>query len=199
MNDAAILTLAGALGIFRIAVFAVAAGVAVLALLDWIVRSRRVNPFGPLARFVRANVQPLWRPIEQQVVRRGGVPSHAPWWALGAVVVIGILTITLLEALLREVVLVTQAARGGGRSVVFLIVGWAFTLLNVALIVRVLSSWFRLSPWSRWIRWSYTLTEPILRPLRAIVPNFGMVDITPLVAWLLLGLLRGLVFRLGSL
>jgi YggT family protein len=52
--------------------------------------------------------------------------------------------------------------------------------------VRVISSWFRISPWSRWIRWSYVLTEWLLAPLRRVIPPFGMIDITPIVAYILL-------------
>ena len=37
------------------------------------------------------------------------------------------------------------------------------------------------------------LSEPILRPLRQVIPNLGMIDITPIVAYLLLGLLQSFV------
>ena len=35
--------------------------------------------------------------------------------------------------------------------------------------------------------------DPIIVPLRRIVPTLGMIDITPIVAWLLLSLLQALV------
>lgn len=192
MNGTA-LFLARMLEGFRVLVFALAAVVAVLALLDWLVRTRKLNPFGAPARFVRANVQPLWRPVEARVVRSGGNPAHAPWWALGAVVILGILVITLLEALVREVVISSIALERGPGALLALVVGWAFAVLNIALIVRVVSSWFRTSPYSPWLRWSYVLTEPILRPLRRFIPSFGGIDVTPLVAWLLLAIVRGAV------
>ena len=46
---------------------------------------------------------------------------------------------------------------------------------------------------SRWVRWSFVLTEPILRPLRKIIPPLGMIDITPIVAYFLLRLLQSAV------
>jgi len=53
-------------------------------------------------------------------------------------------------------------------------------------------SWFRSSPSSRWVRWSYALTEPFLRPLRQLIPPIGgMLDLTPLVAYFVLSLLSG--------
>jgi YggT family protein len=74
-----------------------------------------------------------------------------------------------------------------------MLVSWAFTVLRIALIVRVISSWFQISPWSKWIRWSYVLTEWMLAPLRRIVPTIGPVDITPIVAFILLMILQSVL------
>ena len=74
-----------------------------------------------------------------------------------------------------------------------LLVSWTFGLLQIALLVRVIASWVRVSEYSPWIRWSVVLTEPILRPLRAILPTVGMIDITPLVAWFLLRILQSVI------
>ena len=78
----------------------------------------------------------------------------------------------------------------------FLLVRWTFAILQIALLVRVLSSWFRISPYSPWVRWAYAITEPILRPLRQVIPTIGMVDITPIAAYFLLYLLESFVMRL---
>jgi YggT family protein len=65
----------------------------------------------------------------------------------------------------------------------------------------VLSSWFPISPFSKWVRWTYTLTDWMLIPLRRIIPTIGMVDITPIIAYLILryileGIVIGLVAKL---
>jgi YggT family protein len=39
------------------------------------------------------------------------------------------------------------------------------------------------------------ITEPILGPIRRVLPTFGMIDLSPLVAMLLLNLLQGLIMR----
>jgi YggT family protein len=44
----------------------------------------------------------------------------------------------------------------------------------------------------------YRLTDPVLRPIRAILPNLGGVDVSPIVAILLLTFLRKLVFEFVS-
>lgn len=59
-------------------------------------------------------------------------------------------------------------------------------ILNFAIIVRSLMSWFNPSPENPIVRFVIEITEPILAPLRRIVPRIGMIDITPIVAILLL-------------
>jgi len=170
-------------------------GLALVCAIDWMVRTRRLNPFGAVARVFRQSVEPLMAPVERRIVAAGGVPSNAPWWALGAVVVIGIVFLALFDFVRSQLGGFYYASQAGPRGVVRMVVGWVFALLRIALIVRVFSSWVRVSAYSKWIRWSYTLTEPILRPLRQVVPTLGMIDITPIIAYVLISLLEGLVVR----
>ena len=190
--EQAFATYAGFIAALRVALFWLAVAVALVATLDWLVRTRRVQPFGVLARFCRRYIVPLLAPIEARVVRRGGLPSTAPWWALGVVVVGGLLLLALLEFLGRLFLQVAWGASSPGRFGLML-VSWTFTVLRIALIVRVISSWFQISPWSKWIRWSFVLTEWMLAPLRRIVPTFGPVDITPMVAFILLMILQSVL------
>ena len=182
--------------VVRVAVFGVAAVVGVIALVDWAVRTRRLNPFGGVGRFFRKNVDPLLVPVERRVVRAGGRPSSAPFWALTTVVIGGLLLIFLLQFLTTQIRIVGSAASAGPRGILALLIAWTFSVLRLALIVRVLSSWIRVSPFSPWIRWSFTLTEWILAPLRRMLPTVGMFDITPIVAYFGLVLLERLVFMM---
>jgi YggT family protein len=188
--DQALNAYASFVQIVRQVLFWVALVVAIIALLDWLVRTRRVQPFGAIARFCRRYVDPLLRPVERRIVRSGGQPASAPWWSLVVVVVGGLLLIALLEFLGRFFLQLFWGVSSPGRFGL-LLVSWTFAVLRIALIVRVISSWFQLSPYSRWIRWSYVLTEWMLAPLRRIIPTFGPVDVTPIVAFLLLALLQG--------
>ena len=174
------------------ALFWIAAVVAVIALVDWLVRTRRLNPFSPVAQFFRKNVDPLMKPIEARIVRSGGQPSAAPWWTLVFIVVGGLILLSLLQfvhGLLRQATYAADSPAGVGR----LLMAWTFGLLRLALIIRVVSSWFGISPYSKWIRWTYTLTEWFLAPLRRMVPTAGAIDLSPLVAYLLLSLLQSTV------
>jgi YggT family protein len=153
-----------------------------------------VNLFGPLARFSRSRIDPILEPIERRVLRAGGNPASAPLWALAAVVIGGIAVIWLLGFIRVQVEAAAFATSAGGRGVLRLAVEWIFGILQIALFIRVIASWVRVSPARWWLRWSYTLTEPLLRPLRQLIPPVGgTLDLTPLVAWFLLTLLSGLI------
>jgi len=187
-------TLDTVIAIARIAFLASAVVAAAVCIVDWAVRTRRISPFSGLARFFRGSIDPLMAPIERRIVRGGGIPSNAPWWALAAVVVGGIIVIWLLGFIRAQAETVAFAAGLGARGILRLTVQWIFGILQIALFARVIASWLRASPARWWVRWSFTLTEPLLRPLRRFIPPVGgMLDLTPLVAYFVLTLLSGLV------
>lgn len=182
--------------VVRAALLSIAVVFGVICILDWAVRTRKISPFNAIARFCRATVDPLIAPIERKVVRAGGTPASAPLWALAAVVIGGILLLSLLDFILFQVAKSMIASQNGAAGIFQLLVSWTFTILKIALIVRVVSSWLPISPYSRWVLWSYKLSEPILAPMRRIVPNFGGLDITPLLAYFLLSLTESFLLRL---
>jgi YggT family protein len=175
--------------IVRTGLLYVAVVLAAVCAIDWAVRTRRINPFSRVARFFRARVDPMMLPMERVIVRSGGLPANAPWWTLAAVIVGGILLISVLQLIGG---LLQQALFGiaDPSRIPKLLLSWAFSLLRVALYVRVLSSWLPVSPYSKWIRWSYVLTDWFIGPLQRIVPRVGMFDITPIVALFLLYLVQ---------
>ena len=177
----------------RVALFWSAAALAVVFGIDWLVRTRRINPFNPVARFFRGSVDPLLAPVERRVVSAGGMPSSAPWWALVVVVVGGIVLISLLGFVRNQLIGIAFAAEQGPRGILRLLVSLTFSVLQLALFIRVISSWFRISPYSPWIRWTFQITEPVLAPLRRVIPSVGMIDITPIIAYFILSLLSSVI------
>ena len=153
-------------------------------------RERRVSPFSRLARLVRRWVDPMLAPVERLVLRAGGRPASTPAWAFLMLVVACLLTVTALDMLGGVLLQLAWALQAPARIPV-LALSWAFAFLRVALIVRVVTSWLPVSPWSRWIRWSMASTEWMLRPLSAIIPSLGPLDFTPVVAYFALVLVQG--------
>ncbi len=184
------------IGLLRPAVFAAGALTAVAALASYGVRTRKLQPFSPVARFVRDKIDPwLIAPMERRILRAGGTPYAAPWWALAAVVIGGLMLISGLGFLRDQLALLNYAAESG--SILFVAIRWTFGILQIALFARVVSSWVGGSQYSKWWRWSYVITEPILAPLRRVIPTIGMFDITIIVAYFGLQLLERLI--LGAL
>ncbi len=181
--------------LLRYAVLAVA-GVAVLGAFGAMaVQARTINPFGRLARAIRALTDPALRPIERRLLRSGGNPQSAPWWLVGMAILGGIALVSVVEWIAGQAFLITAAAEAGPGTAARVAVDWAFSLLLLALIVRVLGSWVGATRYTRWMRPFVFLTEWLLAPLRRVIPPLGMVDVTPVVAWFLLELLRGYVLR----
>jgi YggT family protein len=191
--DAALPTLALLTHAVRVVLLWGAVALTAVAAIDWTVRTRRINPFNGVARFMRNRVEPRMAGVERQVVRAGGHPSTTPWWTLLAYVVLSLLLLAAVDLILSIVAEVTGAFAMGAGGILFLLVHWTFGFLSIALIVRVLSSWFPRLATSRWTSWSYGATEWMLRPLRALLPSVGPVDISPIVAYLALWVLQMIV------
>jgi YggT family protein len=182
--------------VLKTALLSVAIVLAIICLMDWAVRTRKISPFNSVARFFRSSVDPFIAPVERKVLRAGGTPASAPLWALVAVVIGGIIIISVLDFVRAEVVRAMYFSNQGSAGIFRLLVSWTFSILKIALLVRVVSSWLPVSPYSKWISWSFRLTEPILAPLRRVVPTLGAFDITPIVAYFLLGLIQSFLLRL---
>jgi YggT family protein len=66
-------------------------------------------------------------------------------------------------------------------------------ILSFAVFLRAILSWFPISPNSSLVVILVQITEPILAPLRRVIPLIGMMDITPLVAIVLLQMVAGVL------
>ncbi|MGM0576402.1 MAG: YggT family protein [Myxococcota bacterium] len=70
---------------------------------------------------------------------------------------------------------------------------WLIHVYSIVLIIRVVVSWVPVDPRNPAIRALDAVTEPVLAPIRKILPDTGGIDFSPLVALLLLQVLRGLL------
>lgn len=75
------------------------------------------------------------------------------------------------------------------------LVDFVFWFLSVALLLRVLLSWINVGTGGI-TYWIYRITEPILAPLRRVIPPVAGLDFTPMVALFLLEMLHQVVNRL---
>jgi YggT family protein len=81
-------------------------------------------------------------------------------------------------------------------KVLLIVVDWAFTLYDLAIIARVLLPWFRVDYYHPVMRFLIQITEPILAPLRRHIRPMGSLDFTPMVALLILWIVKLIVVQL---
>ncbi len=86
---------------------------------------------------------------------------------------------------------------GYGFDSIGAIIATLLQLLSIAILIRALLSWVRPDPRNPIVQVLDAITEPILRPLRQIVPRMGGFDLTPMVALIVLQVIAGMVAGSG--
>lgn len=73
------------------------------------------------------------------------------------------------------------------------IVDLVFQLFDLLLFARVLLSWFQVDPYNPVVKFLYDITEPVLAPIRRRVAPMGGLDLSPIIAIIILLVLRALL------
>jgi len=66
------------------------------------------------------------------------------------------------------------------------LIRFVFELYAVILLARVLLSWVQIDPNNQLAKIIYQLTEPLLAPIRRLLPQGGGMDFSPIVAFIVL-------------
>ena len=109
-----------------------------------------------------------------------------------ALVWIGLVVLSLLLAMSRT---------GFQPFIIVCLVGFVYyfcRVLSYLVFARVILSWFGISRYNIFIVILNDVTEPILSPLRRVVPMLGVFDITPLIAMGILYIIPIIITRLVS-
>lgn len=77
------------------------------------------------------------------------------------------------------------------------IIDKTFLVLTIAIVARALITWVPnlIDPRGPIAEFLYTITEPILAPIRSVMPRMGMFDFTPMIAIILLQVIREVLIR----
>jgi YggT family protein len=180
----------------RYLVFGAFALSVLVALASWLVRTRRVSPLGRLGRSLRAASDPVLRPVETRLLRLGGNPVNAGWWLVIGVAIAGVVLLSLFDWAVRTFQWMYAAFTGGPQGILVVLIVVGYNVLFVALMLRVIASWFGFFRYSRWMRPAYALTDWLVEPIRRLLPPTGAIDFSPLVALLVLWVLQKLLLSL---
>ena len=81
-------------------------------------------------------------------------------------------------------------------AAIAVILGYLVTILTWLIIIRALISWVNPDPRNIIVQILYKITEPILAPLRRIIPLYNIgIDISPIIAILCLWFVRLFIVR----
>src|SRR5690242_14759051 len=113
----------------RYVVLGAFAASALVALASWLVRTRRISPFGAPGRLLRAASDPLIRPVETRLVRAGGNPVHAGWWLAVGVAAVGVVVLAAWNWLAEVVYGAAAAFSAGPRYAMAVVVQLAYKIV----------------------------------------------------------------------
>ncbi|MFH1752866.1 MAG: YggT family protein [Candidatus Omnitrophota bacterium] len=68
-----------------------------------------------------------------------------------------------------------------------------FNVIYFLLVVRIILSWFSVSPYNEIVQILYKITEPILAPFRRLPLHMGAIDFSPILAFIVIAFLRNFV------
>ena len=66
-------------------------------------------------------------------------------------------------------------------------------ILFVAILIRSIISWINLEQSNPLVVIIYQITEPILAPIRRLLPSFGGLDLSPVVAIIIIFVIQRIV------
>jgi len=72
---------------------------------------------------------------------------------------------------------------------------WGIEVLILMILVTSLLSWFQPDPRNPLVRLLHTIVDPLLHPIRAILPSTAGMDFSPMVAMVILWMLQNLLHR----
>lgn len=170
----------------------------VVTATHWLVREGKIQPFGRFARGVRTLSDPLLKPIEATLARRGRNPQEGPLWLLVFVVIAGVIVITAAQWILDFLTGLSAASGSGPAGLLRFVLDLAFNLQLLALVVRVVAGWIGAGRQTRWARPAFIATDWLVEPIRHRLPPLGLIDLSPLAAYLVILIVRSLVFSLLS-
>jgi YggT family protein len=176
------------------AIITVIVSVVFLVLLRLIANKVDLNPFGRPSLTIRHLTDPLISPVRRALAGFGVDPKYAPLVAILITILLGWFSLQLVSSIVNTLagVLLSLSKHAVVPIIGYLLYG-LLSLYSLLIFIRIVFSWVMVSYSNRVMRFLVNATEPMLGPLRRIVPPVGTFDISPIVAFIILWLFQGAV------
>jgi len=166
----------------------------VLMVLRFIVIQADLNPFGWISSTTRRLTDPILAPIRRALAGFGVHPKYSPLVAILITILIGFFVLQLLSSVADTITGVLFSLQNHDVVPVFGYILYGLVDLYMAVIlIRIIFSWAMVSYSNRVMRVLVNTTEPLLGPLRRLIPPVMMFDISPVVAFLILMLFKAAI------
>jgi len=175
-----------------VAVQVAIAAVILLMIIRLIADAMDLNPFAWTSRTIRRLSDGLVIPVRGGLRAFGVEPKFAPLVVILISILLGYFLLQLVSTIFTTIVGVMDSAqRGAFIWVLGFILYGLLSIYSLLIIIRIVFSWGMLDYTNRIMRFLIDVTEPLLGPLRRVIPLLGRFDISPIVALLLLWILQG--------
>ena len=159
-----------------------------IVLLRFVLQLVRANFYNPLCQFIVKATQPLLKPLRRVIPSLFGLDMSSL-----------VLAILVQLALMALTLLLTYGTTGNFiQLLIWAIIGVTALFLKIfffALIIRVILSWVAPGSHNPGAELVNQICEPALAPFRRLLPNLGGLDISPILAFMVLKLLDMLVIN----
>ncbi len=159
-----------------------------VVLLRFILQLVRADFYNPLSQFIVRATQPLLKPLRKIIPGFGGLDLASLVLAL------------LIQLLLMALILLLMGYGLGNplQLLVWSIIGVTALFLKIfffALIIGVILSWVAQGSHNPAVELIQQICEPLLVPIRRLLPSMGGLDLSPIFAFLAINLIDMLVVR----
>ena len=121
-------------------------------------------------------------------------PKFAPLIAILLVILVGFFFLQLVETIFFTIAGVwASTVRGSLITVLGFLLNGFLSIYSLLILMRVIFSWGQVSYGNRVMRFLYDTTEPLLGPLRRMLPPLGWIDLSPFVAFLMMWLFQAAI------
>lgn len=165
-----------------------------LVVLRLIANQADLNPFGWSSLTIRRLTDPFIGPVRRALVSLGVDAKYAPLVTILLAILLGWFALQLVGSIANTLAGILFSL---GRNAIVPIIGYVlYGLLgfySLLIFIRIIFSWGMVSYSNRVMRFLVNATEPLLGPLRRMVPPLGTFDISPIVAFIILWLFQAAI------
>ncbi|HEY6246892.1 MAG TPA: YggT family protein [Pyrinomonadaceae bacterium] len=173
------------------AVEAAIVAIVVLMILRLIANAADLNPFSWASRTIRQLSDGFILPARRALMGLGVDPKFAPLIVILITILLGWFFLWLTKEVAATLIglIISFKAANPIMGLGYIIYG-ALSIYLVFIFMRIVFSWGMVSYSNRLMRFLVNTTEPLLGPLRRIIPPLGIMDISPIFAFIIIWLFQ---------